>query len=77
MNNYRNCGCSMQQAAQQRCHCPGDDTLRALPENPVATMAYVPFQEDNGVYDVQQALMQGTLFPVLYKPFTAQRCGRG
>ena len=41
----------------------------ALPENPVATMAYVPFQTDATVYDEMKALRAGTLFPVLDKPF--------
>ena len=45
----------------------------ALPENPVATMAYVPFQTDATVYDEMKTLRAGTLFPVLDKPFK----GRG
>lgn len=45
----------------------------ALPENPVVTMAYVPFQTDTTTYDEMQALRAGTLFPVLDKPFK----GRG
>ena len=40
----------------------------ALPENPVATMAYVPFQADATVYDEMKALIAGTLFPVRDKP---------
>ena len=44
----------------------------ALPENPVPTMAYVPFQLDKTVYSSDMALMEGTLFPALNKPF----CGR-
>lgn len=45
----------------------------ALPENPVPTMAYVPFQTDTTAYDETKALKAGTLFPVLDKPFR----GRG
>lgn len=41
----------------------------ALPEDPVPTMAYVPFQTDTTAYDETKALNAGTLFPVLDKPF--------
>ena len=44
----------------------------SLPEDPVPTMAYVPFQLDKTVYSADMALMEGTLFPTLNKPF----CGR-
>ncbi|MFR8012255.1 MAG: spore coat associated protein CotJA [Clostridia bacterium] len=40
-----------------------------LPANPMVTMAYVPFQEDVREYDSEKALMQGTAFPDLDKPF--------
>lgn len=43
--------------------------LTALPENPVATMAYVPFQTDKAMFDIEAALNKGTLFTELYKPF--------
>lgn len=43
----------------------------ALPENPVPAMAYVPFQQYDArnLYAAEQAFTQGTLFPVLDKPF--------
>lgn len=41
----------------------------ALPLNPVAAMAYVPFQTDSATYDEFNALACGTLFPCLNKPF--------
>lgn len=44
-------------------------TISALPEHPVPTMAYVPFQTDMTTYDENKALRVGTLFPVLNKPF--------
>lgn len=31
--------------------------------------AYVPFQIMNQVYNQQEALQKGTLFPELYKPY--------
>lgn len=40
-----------------------------LPENPAVTMAYVPFQTDKSIYEPEMALREGTLFPVLNKPF--------
>ena len=41
----------------------------ALPANPVVAMAYVPMQTDTAVYDEFNALVCGTLFPCLNKPF--------
>ncbi len=43
--------------------------LSALPDNPVTTMAYVPFQTDKTTFDAEVALCKGTLFTDLYKPF--------
>lgn len=44
----------------------------SLPDTPVVTMAYVPFQLDKTAYSAEQALQNGTLFTALNKPF----CGR-
>ena len=44
----------------------------ALPEDTVPAMAYIPFQLDKSSYTAEMALREGTLFPVLNKPF----CGR-
>lgn len=41
----------------------------ALPANPQVTMAYVPFQLDKAAYTPEKALMEGTLFTNLNKPF--------
>ena len=46
-----------------------DGTISALPDDPMVTMAYVPMQTDTTMYDDGKALMQGTLFPTLNKPF--------
>ncbi len=43
-------------------------------KNAVLAMAYVPMQELNTVYDEEDALCQGTLFPDLDKPFL-RGCG--
>ncbi|MDD6728151.1 MAG: spore coat associated protein CotJA [Eubacteriales bacterium] len=41
----------------------------ALPEDASVTMAYVPLQLELVTYDEEKALRNGTLFPVLNKPF--------
>ncbi len=43
--------------------------LSPLPDDPVTTMAYVPFQTDRDMYDEETALCKGTLFINLNKPF--------
>ena len=43
-----------------------------LPKNTVVGMAYVPFQQfsPRNLYDHDEGLTQGTIFPDLDKPFT-------
>lgn len=49
-----------------------------FPDDPVVAMAYVPWQQLEEVYEPEVALCHGTLFPELFKPFTAGgRCRRG
>ncbi len=43
--------------------------VSSLPYDAVAAMAYVPVQTDTTMYDEAKALQEGTLFPVLNKPF--------
>ena len=45
-----------------------------LPANPVVTMAYVPMQRWNQVYDMSRGLTRGTIFPELDLPFVMGRC---
>lgn len=40
-----------------------------LPENPVVAMAYVPYQQQGKMFCPEQGIVNGTLFPVLDKPF--------
>lgn len=40
-----------------------------LPEDPVPAMAYVPYQQPGKMYCPEQGIVNGTLFPVLNKPF--------
>ena len=65
MNNYNN-------AFNPLCKpsCP----KTALPVDTTVTMAYVPYQFDMNVYCPEVALQNGTLFPVLDKPFFGGRC---
>lgn len=46
-----------------------DIMLRNLP----LTMAYVPFQQIEDVYNCDEALKSGTLFPNLDKPFLGRK----
>ncbi len=48
--------------------------LSKLPENPVTTMAYVPFQTNTTMYAAEKALCSGTAFPDLDKPFLGGKC---
>lgn len=43
--------------------------MSALPDDAAETMAYIPFQLCRDTYEPDTALVQGTLFPVLDKPF--------
>ncbi len=45
-----------------------------LPDDTVVTMAYVPFQTDLVTYKSEDALCNGTLFPVLDKKFYGGKC---
>lgn len=45
--------------------------ITPLPENPVTTMAYVPFQTNTTMYSPENALKFGTAFVDLNKPFYA------
>ena len=77
MNRKKCCDCREEPAVMYNA-CEIDDGiytgLTPLPSNPTVTMAYVPFQTDRKVYDAATALCNGTLFPVLNKPFTGGCC---
>lgn len=50
--------------------------LSKLPQNPVAAMAYVPFQEYNSeIFTPAQGFALGTMYPELNKPFYGSKCG--
>lgn len=48
-----------------------------FPENPALAIAYVRWQELSNVYEPEKALIQGTLFPELDKPFYGRRARYG
>lgn len=45
-----------------------------LPCDTVVAMAYVPFQTDLVTYTSEEALCNGTLFPILDKKFYGGKC---
>ena len=51
-----------------------DETLPAFPPEYSLAMAYVPFQSWGQTYADEEALIAGTLYPELNKPFL---CGKG
>lgn len=73
MNNYKSYGYADGRFydRHENCDCV---SLSRLPETMAVAMAYVPYQECNDVYPCEKALWQGTVFPVLDKPFLAGCC---
>lgn len=47
--------------------------LTPFPAQTPPAMAYVPFQENFDMYEPEEGLCRGTIFPVLDKPFTGKR----
>ncbi len=47
--------------------------ISSLPENPVNAMAYIPYQQWGETYEASAGYNQGTIFPVLDKPFYGKR----
>lgn len=69
-NIQKTCFCD-----EEKAECrPRYKGISKLPENPVVTMAYVPFQVCAEQYEAEKALCQGTLFPNLDKPFLGGKC---
>lgn len=48
-----------------------------FPENPALAIAYVRWQELANVFEPEEALKRGTLFPELDKPFYGRRARYG
>lgn len=52
---------------------PGSIRLEPV-DSMMLAMAYVPWQQWDNVYDLPKAFRQGTIFPVLDKPFCRGGC---
>lgn len=55
------------------CNCECAQPQGAFPNSTPVGMAYVPFQAWEEPFDENTALMKGTIFPSLDKPFLARR----
>lgn len=64
MENMRNCTQCAERSERMERKC-SQDNCNSWP----ISMAYVPWQHMNQVYEPAQALRSGTLFPELEKPF--------
>ncbi len=53
------------------------ETTTPLPEVVVPVMAYVPYQQPGKQYSTDTAIENGTLFPVLNKPFLCGKEAKG
>lgn len=63
---------------RSECSCGGEKRSSTMGMDSFElAMAYVPWQRWNRTYDAHRALMSGTIFPELDKPFCgAGRCSR-
>lgn len=70
------CGCDREERRKEK-SCDCDREKHREKDSFALGMAYVPWQSWNHTYDAHRALMSGTIFPELDKPFCAAgRCGR-
>lgn len=72
LSNMRTNGYPDYSAGGRQCKCC--PTVSPLPHDTAVAMAYVPFQQWCEPYGMEKALIRGTLFPVLDKPFMGGRC---
>lgn len=66
-NNFNMVDTAMRMSSMAE--CPRNCVTTDFPDDTVVAMAYVPFQLDKTSYSAEKALCEGTLFPVLNKPF--------
>ena len=50
--------------------------MSRFPEKTSVAMAYVPYQEFTKTFEPKQAMMVGTSFPELQKPFYGKKGGK-
>lgn len=65
---------STQMRNGRNCSSPASCTNRNVSQEALA-MAYVPIQQFHTVYDLDEALRVGTIFPELNKPFYGSKGG--
>ncbi|NBI84941.1 spore coat associated protein CotJA [Lachnospiraceae bacterium] len=72
----------MNTCGQPRCgrsSYPATDTCSKTPwhmDNYALAMAYVPMQKFKNLYELDEGLQHGTIFPELNKPFMGRKGGR-
>lgn len=72
--------CENAMKPQSECDCPEIKStdeyfgISPLPSCPVTTMAYVPFQTNTTMYDIETGFKNGTIFQDLNKPFLGGCC---
>lgn len=76
MNNTKSFDMAQAAAAFNAAGSPFCCVSTPLPDSPVPAMAYVPFQLDRTAFSPEQALMRGTLFTELDKPFSGKGCAK-
>lgn len=53
-----------------------DTTIDFMPKNPMLAFAYIPFQQwTDNIYDLEQGLDYGTIFPELNQPASLYEMG--
>ncbi len=68
--NFINSYFSVPQSGAAKDCAPGtNEVMTEFPADAVVAMAYIPFQFMGETYEPEKALMNGTLFPELNKPF--------
>lgn len=70
-NNFGNNG----SYTSNRCNSSANGCGNGLPSDAPVAMAYVPWQKFTTTFEPQKALMTGTIFPELDKPFTGRSGG--
>jgi hypothetical protein len=53
-----------------------DLVIPVMPVEFELATAYVPYQIMNRIYEPMKALMKGTIFPELYRPYEKKKHGR-
>lgn len=74
-NPYNRQGCCQQAEPARPAAAPSAaaSSNSGFSDSSPLAMAYVPWQQWNSTYDLDRALMAGTIFPELDKPFRGVR----